>query len=441
MKSRVAWLALAALALVAGSATAQVQRTWSNSNTNNSYWSNSGNWSGGEIADTNGEWAQLNAPVCELDANFTINRIQNSFGTTNGGVTGTGTLTIDRNTNSLQTAIINVRGKDGIGVVFTLDCNIVITNSLGGISTVQNNNLNSNVVRFGTNSVLTLNSRLQTVNSAGGMIEFNGALAGGSSVNTLAFGSSNVVFGSTADNAGFNGDFVFNANSRAVANIDGGLLLKKGRKVQVNGVGGKLELNGTNILDANINIGGSNVFTLVANASQDDVGFVDFVTGGLVIDLGPETSELLFDDSHVKDWSGGFLVISNFASGVIGFGVSSNGLTAGQLAVISAYDSAGALVPDLAIDASGYLTGTVTGDPGPGPVEVGDIALDLISGGSAVAISWASTNGANYGVSNTADLVFGPWTLLTNGVIGTGGSLSITNPTDQSVEFFKVYSE
>ncbi len=440
MKSRVAWLALAALALVAGSATAQVQRTWNNSDTNNSYWSNSGNWSGGEIADTNGEWVQLNAPVCELDANFTVNRIQNSFGTAEGGVTGPGTLTIDRNTNVLQTAIINVRGKDGIGVVFTLDCNIVITNSQGGISTVQNNNLTSNVMRFGTNSVLTLNSRLQTANGVGGTIAFDGALAGGSSANTLIFTSTNVVFGSTADNAGFSGDFVFSANSRVVADIDGGLLLKKGRKLQINGTGGKLELNGANILDANINIGGANVFTLVANANQDDVGFVDYDTGGLIIDLGPETTELLFDDSSARDWIPGTLVISNFVSGVIGFGVSSNGLTAGQLAVISAYDSEGVLVPDLAINASGYLTGTVTGDPG-GPVEVGDIALDLINGGSAVTISWASTNGANYGVSNTADLVFGPWTLLTNGVIGTGGSLSITNPTDQSVEFFKVFSE
>lgn len=441
MKTRVAWLALATFALVAGSATAQVQRIFNNSATNNSYWSNSGNWKDGEIADTNGEWVQLNAPVCELDADFTVNRIQNSFGTAEGGVTGPGTLTIDRNSASLQTAIINVRGGTNGAVAFTLDCNIVITNSLGGISTVQNNTLNENVVRFGTNSVLTLNSKLQTANgTGGGTIEFNGALAGESSVNTLIFGSTNVVFGSTADNAGFNGDLVFSANSRVIADIDGGLLLKKGRKLQINGTGGRIELNGANILDANINIGGANVFTLVANANQDDVGFVDYDTGGLVIDLGPETTELLFDDSSARDWSTGTLVISNFASGVIGFGVSSNGLTAGQLAVISAYDTEGVLVPDLAINASGYLTGTVTGDPG-GPVEVGDIALGLINGGSAVTISWASTNGANYGVSNTADLVFGPWTLLTNGVIGTGGSLSITNPTDQSVEFFKVFSE
>ena len=432
-KTKALAIILAALPLVSTQAI-----NWDNGAPDNK-WSSAGNWAGDNTPDNNTETAAFvgaaNVAI-DVDQDFTIQSYTDGFG--GAGFThtlyGVGSLTIDRNQNN-SAGIINATGN--AGGTLRLNGKVAIDNSAAGSTYVQNNNSAGNTTVFDTGSTLTLATVLQTAQGAGGSIQFNGTL--GSSSANLVIGSDNVSFGEGHVSSAFGRDIVFNAGGKLV--VDGGTVLNPFRKFQVNG-SAAMELNGTNSINgANIVVGGANNFPINLNADQDNLGFLKFGTGTVTLDLAEGVTGILFADSSAQTWGAGSLVISNFMSEVVQFGTNSTGLTVGQLSQITAYDSTDVVVTDLAINSSGFLTGTVTGGPGPGPVEVGDITLDLINGGSALTISWASTNGANYGVSNTADLVAGPWTLLTNGVVGTGGTLFITNQTDQAVDFFQVFSE
>jgi hypothetical protein len=401
-------------------------------------WSNPTNWVGDNVPDNNTESAAFvgaaNVAI-NVDTNFTIQSYTDGFG--GEGFTntlyGAGTLTIDRNQNGFP-ALLNATGNGGGTLRLNVNGGIVINNSAGGNTLVRNDNSSGNVTLFDTGSKLTLATVLQTANGAGGSIHFNGQFLSSSA--NLVIGSDNVSFGEGHNSSSFGRDIVFNAGGKLV--VDGGTVLAPFRKFQVNG-SASMELNGTNSINgANIVVDGANNLMVYVNADQDNLGFLKFGTGTVTLDLADGISGISFADSSAQTWGAGALVISNFISEVIQFGTNSTGLTAGQLSQTTAYDDTGAEVTDLGISSSGFLTGTVSGG---GPVDVGDIQIDPINGGSAITISWASTNGANYGVSNTADLVSGSWSLLTNGVIGTGGTLYITNQADLAVEFFKVFSE
>ncbi|MEY3898348.1 MAG: hypothetical protein RLZZ214_3869 [Verrucomicrobiota bacterium] len=156
---------------------------------------------------------------------------------------------------------------------------------------------------------------------------------------------------------------------------------------------GTLALGANNVLPGTaVSIGGA---TLNAATFTDTVGTLD-ITGNAVINLGAGAA-LAFADSQAVDWSGGMLAINgSFVSGAsLRFGVSSSGLTPGQLALIS--KSGGGAV---ALDSNGYL-------------------IDVTASGYA---SWAATNASNTvpmqdqdgdGVSNLLEYLLGG-TVLTN---------------------------
>jgi hypothetical protein len=69
--------------------------------------------------------------------------------------------------------------------------------------------------------------------------------------------------------------------------------------------------------------------------------------------LGADVSDLIFGDSSERTWNDG-LTITNFRSGVIGFGV--DGLSSDQLASITIYDTTGVdISSQLEMDPNGLL--------------------------------------------------------------------------------------
>lgn len=298
-------------------------------------WSVSTNWSPQDVADNNTENVRIQANA-NVDSDFTINRIQNSFGG-NGTVSGPGTLTLDRNNVSTLSAISNVNGS---GVDLNFGGNVTISNSAGGRGLLDFGNSSSNSITFATGSTLNLVTQLETRSgTAGQAINFNGDITGGNQGPSagLVFGtnSNNITFGTSSDNSGYTGDFAFNANASIASNstTTGGFL--SSGKIQINGSGSELTLGGANIMQGNVVFGGSsNAFTLNVDADQTDFGFITLGSGNLTLDLDAGVNSLFFADSSATSWTTGAISINGFREGVIKFGTTSDGLSGSQLDAI-----------------------------------------------------------------------------------------------------------
>lgn len=316
---------------------AQINRTFNNDGGDN-LWSNSANWSGSEIADTNSEFVQLNgSPI--VDQDFTVNRVQSNFGSTGSNVSsGGGVLTIDAGSNQ-GLAISQVSNQSGSNLQFS--GSVKINNSGTGlaISRIGFTNGADTAITFASGSTLDLTTRIETQTGLSRSINFDGSIIGGSAgVAGIRIGadSDNHIFGATADNTGYAGDMVLFANSGVISNstVANGLL-NSGAKIQVNGSGGSLTLNGAGAMGGNIVIGASNSLTLNANADQSNMGFLDLDNdSSLNISLGALISELAFGSSAAIDWGTGTVSITGFKENTIRFGTDASGLTSAQLAAI-----------------------------------------------------------------------------------------------------------
>jgi hypothetical protein len=71
---------------------------------------------------------------------------------------------------------------------------------------------------------------------------------------------------------------------------------------------------------------------------------------------------------------------------------------------------------------------------------VGNISLEMISGGTDVALRFDTSYGAIYGVEAAANLT-GPWEEIITDIAGTGSEVSVTNALSGNVEFYRAYME
>lgn len=83
--------------------------------------------------------------------------------------------------------------------------------------------------------------------------------------------------------------------------------------------------------------------------------------------------------------------------------------------------------------------GSTSEPPGTEPVDVGTIWIDCLAG-NQVAVSWNSSNAANYSVESTTNLVSGIWQNVATNIIGVDGTMSVTGPVDRAVNFYRVKS-
>lgn len=318
-------------------------------------WSNPANWSLNAVpvpANT------VRLPVLaesQVDANYTITKIQTVFATSNAnpgstvGIAGTGTLTIDAGENNFN-AIENVSNHN---VLLTFKGNVSIDNSAGGFTQMRSINGPSNAIKFDSGSTLTLTTNLATINGSSPMFEYNGTITGDGN---LRFGPGTInTFGSTASNPNWNGDLAFLANAQATVNTDDNNIFYSGNKIQANGSGSSIEINGENVFASSISVGGSHSFTFNVNANQDNMNVISFSDNGtlnLVID--PSVTVLSFadnSDSEITNWNNGTVNIVGYEEGVIRFGTDNTALTAEQLTQIVADNGDEAV----ALDPNGFL--------------------------------------------------------------------------------------
>lgn len=316
-------------------------------------WSNAANWSTGVVPNSSATSVRLEGSP-DVDGAYTINLIQNSFGSTANVISGSGSLLIDRNSSATGNGIFNVAGNAGGSMTF--NGNVTVNNSQAGITRINYGNSNANSVVFGASSVLTLTTIVETNTDAlGRSLLFNGQITGGANgAANLRFGSGddNIIFGATADNSGYLGDFVaFSANVVSNTTVDGGFL-RAGSKLQVNGSGGSLQLNGANSMDGNFVVDGSNSFTVDFNANQDSLGVIAFSGASpaatLNLNIDAAVDELAFSDSSSFGWGGSAISITGFKENTIRFGTNATGLTQAQLDAID-----GGIY---SLNSSGYLT-------------------------------------------------------------------------------------
>lgn len=322
---------------------AQTQRIFNNAGGDN-LWSNSANWSNSAIADTNSEFVQLNgSPI--VDQNFTVERVQTNFGTGNNVVSssGGGVLTIDARVNQ-NYAIQQVTALAGSNLEFS--GSVRINNSAATAFQISkigfnpaSNRATDSAITFDSGSTLDLVTMIETDTGASRSINFNGSIIGGAAgVAGIRIGanSGNNIFGATADNSGYAGDIVFFNNSAVISNstVANGFL-NTGSKIQVNGSGGSLTLDGAGAMGGNVVIGGGNSFTLNANADQAAMGFLNINNGSaLTIALGASTSEFAFASSASIGWGTGLVSITGFKENTVRFGTDASGLTQTQLDAI-----------------------------------------------------------------------------------------------------------
>ena len=376
-------------------------------------WSNSGNWNdggGATVPNSNAVDARFNINSnvqINVDGSFVVRSYRTGFaanGTNpaNEHLLFGGTLTIDRNSATAELGIGNLTDNDR---KLRINCDVIIDNSLGGDTLVQNANGAANIVEFDSNCDLTLSTKLRTDANVGTII-FNCNFSPSSQ--NLFIGSNNVSFGPDHSSVNFGRDIVLFSNSKLA--VDGGIVLTDFRKFQVNGTGAELELNAANTINnANIIIGGTNSLILDANADQATLGVVNVNDGALTIDVDPAVGNLSFKDSSAQSWGSGTITINGFKEGVIRFGTDATGLTAGQLAAIDG--GAYFLTPD------GFLTTGLV-------IPKLTVALDPFP-----KITFPTTADQTYQLQKSDDMTPGSWQDVDGQfVVGDGTEKVLSDP-------------
>lgn len=321
-------------------------------------WSNSANWSLGEVPNTTNTGIVRLPLIVEslVDTDVSIKKIQTTFSTSGDApVAGNSILTIDAGANAVF-GIENVSNND-VSLIFKGNVSINNSTSVSISNTLMRNQngTGGNAIEFADGSVLTLNTPLETRTGSSNTFNFNGSIEGTSALRVNANTIS--TFGGTSNNSSFGGDFVWvGQNASVIVNTsDNNVFLPTDRKIQINAINGSIEVNGVNVFQGNISINGSNTFTFDVNKNQTSMGFISFSGGSadgtlnLVVDSA--VTELAFADTSAVEWNSGTLNITGYVPGVLRFGTDANGLTATQLSQITVDGSGGAV----ALNSSGYL--------------------------------------------------------------------------------------
>jgi len=199
--------------------------------------------------------------------------------------------------------------------------------------------------------------------------------------------------------------------------------------------GGKLQVNQDDQVASGLIFASNNAkWDLNGHSNQNtrSLRLANATTNGtLTIDFSDAAGESLwFEDSSANAWvSNNVLDLTGFVLGTdeLRFGTDANGLTATQLGQIRVD---GAVVPRLRLDGNGYLSQT--------PLSIGAIDIEILSGGTTMALSWSNSVGLSYGVETNIDLVYGQWGIVQSNLTGVGSSISYTGSTSAAQNFYRV---
>lgn len=319
----------------------------------NSVWSYAANWED-HSKPALGESAKIASTNSIVDEDYTLTQLSNDTGTSQAHISGLSTIILENEFGTSTPALLHQSSDGGR---FTLDLPMEVYNSTNAFTYLGIDGSSDNILEFGQNSSITLNTRTITYTYSGDtsrLFEFNGALLGSQN---LIFGSNTTnFFGPTSNNANYDADLVFWQNAKVtVETEDDSVFLPSGRKLQINGNNSRLILNGKNVVNGNISIASTNDLTIDVNADQANLKQVLLPDGGsLKLKIAPSVNEVFFEDNSSSDWGNGSVIIEGFKNGVIRFGYNQNGLSSSQLAQIEVNGQTG----NIAINSSGYLYST-----------------------------------------------------------------------------------
>ncbi len=398
-------------------------------------------------SDTNGSGSAtiLNNDADSADTLTFSNAVFNvaaagTLSSSNRSITLGGTNTGD---NTISGAIIDNIGGSGGKVSVTKSG--TGTWVLAGANSYSNGtSLNAGVLKIGGDHVLPSGAGKSNVNvnggantSSRGTLNLNGfdlainGLAGtsgtslGRVLNNATGTNKTLTVGTNGANATFNGIIANNSSGTgtlAFTKVGTGTQTLTGPNTYTGTTtvsGGTLALGANHVLSDTtaVSIGSG---TLDAATFDDTVGTLD-AAGAAIINLGAGAN-LVFANSSSVDWTGGTLTLTGtFVSGSsVRFGTTGSGLTATQLALISASGFG-----PFSLNASGYLAATVNGlptlagsdivdDKSGGPVGIGSLVTYTVT--FSKDMDDTSVNASDFGNAGTATLTFGPITETTPGV-------------------------
>lgn len=334
---------------------------FSNGADNGGLWSSAANWSLAAAPSAAQTIRTANAAVSFVNANFTIKSLQNlNSSTTDRFVNSSGAniLTIDANNATLATAIA-IQNVSASPVKLGLRGRVNIQNSIAtAFSRITCANNVDNSIEFENTSILTLTSPLEVFRAAGASAAnnfiFNGKIDGSANLRLAA--NTTATFGNSVSNSGYTGEIVLSLNSSLIVNTPDNVVFYDGLKIQVNGTTATTTLNGANVFNSGITVGGTNSFSLNVNKNQSGLTNLIFQGAGtLNLALNSLVTNLTFVDNSANSWSTGTLNITGFRNGVIRFGTNSQGLTTAQLAQIVTSPSV-----TVALNSQGFLVDAST---------------------------------------------------------------------------------
>lgn len=310
---------------------------FNNGGAGNNLYSNAENWNNNVLPADNGV-AQFNA-TASLDVSAKLSQIRSAAQM--AGITGgDGTLMVTGD----GLVVPFLQNSPEAGGEFLIDANVIFQTTNPDAEPIGRSLIRvdgaDGIITFGSSSDLTLNSPVRMLAQGTEKINMDGILRGDQSIQIG--GNTNVFFGSTSDNSNFQGDIVFVGTTQNVEvnTAKGNVFMPSGRKVQINGSGGTLALNGANIYQGSFSVGGDNSFTLKVNKNQPSMGNLILGTGTLTLDIGAEVDTVAFSNSAGDEtgslWdASGSIVIQNFKNAVLRFGTTVDGLTATQLGQVN----------------------------------------------------------------------------------------------------------
>ncbi|MEQ8548708.1 MAG: hypothetical protein RIC03_12400 [Cyclobacteriaceae bacterium] len=334
------------------------------------YWSNASNWQSGQKPSSLAAVLVL-ATQSYVDESFTLSQISNDKNAANINITGDKAITLQNTSGSADPAILNQSDRVAR---FSINTPLIIDNITNAFTYLGLGGSVSNILEFGTESSLQVNTRTMTYsvnNERDRIFEFNGSLVGN---NNLIFGNfTNNVFGATASNRLFTGDLVFFADSEVRVEMhEDSIFLPQSRKIQVNGKNAYLVLNKPNLVRGNISVAGANDITLEINENQTAFNQIVMAEDGIVkLVVDKDVDSVFFKDNSASGWGTGKVIIEGFRNGVIRFGTNQNGITSTQLNQIEING-----VTAFQIDERGFLYGTQT---------------TIFNGNSALDNLWSNT--------------------------------------------------
>lgn len=337
---------------------------FNNAGSDGGLWSNPANWSL-SITPTSAHTVRTaNSATSFVDANFTVFRLQNLNSTETDRFVNSssgGILTIDPNTATLASAIA-IQNVSANGVKLGLRGKINIQNSATAFSRITSSNNAANVIEFESSSTLTLTTQLEVFKAAtataGTDYLFNGKIEGTGNFRVAA--NTTATFGNSVSNAGYTGELVLLGGANLIVNTADDVVFYDGIKIQVNGTNASTTLNGANVFNSGITVGGTNTYTFNVNKNQNAMTNIIFQAAGilnLVVDNA--VTNISFANNSANPWLTGTVNITGFKNGVIRFGTDNTGLTAQQLSQIQATG-----ITAFALDNDGYLIDAATASVG-----------------------------------------------------------------------------